>query len=176
MMNLLQRHLFVAIIISALFISSCSSKKEAVLEFSETDAYGQSIYEAVVARDFDAYLSLCVNPDDVGLNGKPLMPSYKKEKWIDHNKTRFDALLSSIEREGGVDTLQWVRPGQPLGYLKEQNEFVGNIYVEVTIGKEAKKMVLEIEATQEAQGRGRLLTPDSGVILKSWEYYKANVL
>ncbi len=178
MMYPLFRLLFVAVVISTLALGGCSSKKEAAkettLDFAKTDAFAQQVFDTIVARDFDDYLRLCVNPDDIGLDGTPLMRDYDKEKWRDHNSHRFDALLASIEREG--EKLQWVRPGQPLGYLKEQNEFVGNIYIEVAVGQEAKKMVLEIGATQEAQDRGRLLMSNSGVILKTWEYYQANVL
>lgn len=173
------RFLFVAVVVSTLALGGCSSKKDAAketLDFSKTDAYAQQVFDTIVAGDFDAYLSRCLNPDDVGLDGQPLMRDYDKGKWPDNNRLRFDALLASIEREGGLETLRWVKPGQPLGYLKNQNEFVGNIYIEVTIGQEAKQMVLEIGSTLEAQDRGRLLMPDSGVVLKTWEYYKANVL
>ena len=176
-MNRLSRNIlgmtFLGLILA---VGGCSSKAKTALDFAKTDAYAQQMFEAIAGKDFDAYISLSIGPDDVGSDGQPLMPAYRKESWRERHQRRFEALLAALEREGGVDTLQWVRPGQPLGYLKDKNEFVGNIYVEVTVGAEPKKMVLEIGPTQEVQGRGRLLTPDSAVSLKSWDYYEANVL
>ncbi|HLG22547.1 MAG TPA: hypothetical protein VI382_07005 [Candidatus Manganitrophaceae bacterium] len=157
-------------------VGCSSSKAKTTLDFAKTDAYARQMFDAIAAKDLDAYIDLSVGPDDLGADGQPLMAAHRKESWRDRHQRQFEALLRNIEREGGVETLQWAQPGQPLGYLKDQNEFVGNIYVEVTVGAEPKKMVLEIGSTQEAQGRGRLLTPDSDVFLKPWTYYEVNVL
>lgn len=153
----------------------CSSKTQgaAVLDDAKTDEYARRVFDAIAARDLDAYLDLTVKPDDLDLQGRPLMNSATAQ---DHQRRRFELLISSIEKEGGLHTLEWVKPGQAMGYLKEQSEFVGNIYIEVTVGSEPKKMVLEIAPTQESQHRGRVLTGDAGVLLKTWEYYQANVL
>lgn len=153
----------------------CSSKTQgaAVLDYAKTDDYARRMFDAITARDLNTYLDLTVKPDDLDLQGQPLMNSATAQ---DHQRRRFELLISSIEKEGGLSTLQWVRPGQALGYLKAQSEFVGNIYIEVTVGADAKKMVLEIGPTQEAQHRGRVLTGSSGVLLKTWEYYEVNIL
>jgi hypothetical protein len=150
------------------------------LDYKKTDAFTRQIYDAIVEKDFDAYLALCVTPEDIGFHGKPLMPSNTQEAngvtWQDRHQQRFDALLAALEEKGGAETLKWARPGQALGYLKDESEFVGNLYIEVTLGDELQKMVLEIGASQEAKPRGRLLLADAGVTLKTWEYYQANAL
>ncbi|TAK05521.1 MAG: hypothetical protein EPO39_10680 [Candidatus Manganitrophaceae bacterium] len=158
-----------------LFTAGCAPQKQsaAVLDYAKTDDYARRMFDAIAARDLNAYLDLTVKADDLDLKGQPLMNGVTaREK----QKGRFEALISSIEKEGGLGTLQWVKPGQAMGYLKERSEFVGNIYIEVTVGSDAKKRVLEIGPTQEAQHRGRVLTGDAGVQLKTWDYYKANVL
>jgi hypothetical protein len=161
-------------------LSGCTDQKSATLDYKKTDAFARQIYDTIVKEDFDAYLALCASPEDMGSHGKPLMPANKKETagitWQDRHQQRFDALLAALEEKGGVATWKWVRPGQALGYLKDESEFVGNLYIEVTLGDEPQKMVLEIGASQEAKTRGRLLMADAGVTLKTWEYYQANVL
>jgi hypothetical protein len=161
-------------------LSGCTDQKSTTLNYEKTDAFARQMYDAIVEEDFDAYLALCASPEDMGSHGKPLMPSSKKETagvtWQDRHQQRFDAVLAAIEEKGGVATLKWVRPGQALGYLKGESEFVGNLYLEVTLGNELQKMVLEIGASQEAESRGRRLLADAGVALKTWEYYQANVL
>lgn len=156
-------------------VVGCSSKTQgaAVLDYAKTDDYARRVFDAIAVRDLNAYLDLTVKPDDLDLQGQPLMNSATAQ---DQQRRRFEMLISSIEKEGGLNTLQWVKPGQAMGYLKERSEFVGNIYIEITVGADAKKMVLEIGPTQETQHRGRVLTGDAGVQLKTWEYYKTNVL
>lgn len=165
---------------SAVGSFGCAEKKSATLDYKKTDAFARQIYDAIVEEDFDAYLALCASPEDMDAHSEPLMPPSKQETagvtWRDRHQRRFDALLAAMKEGGGVETLQWVRPGQALGYLKDKSEFVGNLYIEVTLGDESKKMVLEIGSSQEASSRGRLLLGDSSVALKSWEYYQANVL
>jgi hypothetical protein len=156
-------------------VVGCSSKTQgaAVLDYAKTDDYARRMFDAIATRDLNAYLDLTVKPDDLDLQGRPLMNSASVQE---RQRRRFEVLISSIEKEGGLHTLQWVKPGQAMGYLKEQSEFVGNIYIEVTVGADAKRMVLEIAPTQETQHRGRVLTGDAGVQLKTWEYYQTNVL
>jgi hypothetical protein len=174
--------IFVLTLISFSFtgLSGCIDQKSTTLDYKKTDVFARRIYDAIVEEDFDAYLALCTSPEDMGAHGKPLMPAGKKETagvaWQDRHRRHFDALLAAIEEKGGVETLTWVRPGQALGYWKDESEFVGNLYIEVTLGDEPQKMVLEIGASQEAKARGRLLLSDANVALKTWEYYQANVL
>jgi hypothetical protein len=115
-------------------LSGCTDQKSATLDYKKTDAFARQIYDAVVAEDFDAYLALCVSPEDMGAQGKPLMPPSKKETagvtWQDRHRRHFDAVLAAIGEKGGVETLKWERPGQALGYLKDESEFVGNLYSE----------------------------------------------
>ena len=173
---------FAVMLISFLFIglSGCTDQKSTTLDYKKTDVFARQIYDAIGKGDFDAYLALCANPEDMGSHGKPLMPASKKETagmtWQDRHERRFKALLAAIEEQGGLATLKWTRPGQALGYMKDESEFVGNLYIEVTLGDEAQKMVLEIGASQEASPRGRLLLADEGVTLKTWKYYQTNVL
>ena len=160
-------------------VAGCSSKTQgsaAVLDYAKTDDYARRMFDAVAARDLDAYLALVVQPDDRGLKNEPLMDPSDGPAWRDREQRRFESLVSSIEKAGGLGTLQWVKAGQAMGYLKERSEFVGNLYIEVSVGPDAQKMVLEIGPTQEAQHRGRLLNSSAGVQLKTWDYYKANVL
>jgi hypothetical protein len=159
-------------------LGGCSSEDTATRFYEETDPFVRQVFDAVVARDLDAYLALCVQPDDVGVDGNPLMTRQERGglSWRAYYETHFQRLLSEIEQVGGVETLQWVGPGPALGYMSEENEFVSNLYAEVTVGPNAMRMVLEIGPTFRSEGRGRLIDEDSAVYLKTWEYYEANVL
>lgn len=168
--------IFLWMIMISFVLTGCAAKKKTQLDYAPIDAFARQVFDTISQQNLDGYLALAVAPEDVDAEGKPLMSGPKTEAWKERHERSFKALLGEIEREGGTATLQWVKPGQAMGYLKSRAEFLGNIYIEVTVGASNKQMVLEIGATQEAKNRGRLLTADSGVHLKTWEYYKVNVL
>jgi hypothetical protein len=149
------------------------SPEELTLSLEETDAFIHNVFETIQAEDFDAYLEHCVQPDDVGVNGESLMRSHEGRDggWRDAHKRRFERLIQTIGKAGGVDTLAWKRPGQVQGYFHDENEFVGNMYLEVMVGMADTPMALEFGATYKSE-RGRLLGADSGVRLLTWKQYQ----
>lgn len=151
----------------------CSSDEEHTLSFEETDAFMKNVFNTIIDEDFDAYLDYCVKPDDIGVNGEALMKSYEVQDgaWRKNYKRRFKNLIDKIDKTGGTRYLTWKRPGQVQGYFHDENEFVGNMYVEVTAGKDNSPMALEFGSTYKSK-RGRLIGTDSGVQLLDWQQYQ----
>ena len=169
---------FIGAFVLLVTLVGCSSPKEQTLSLDETNAFMRDVFNTIVASDFDTYLKYCVHPDDVGsTNGKALMASYKAKdgEWRKYHKLRFDNLMDSIKKAGGVLNLSWKRPGQVQGYFPAENEFVGNMYLEVTTGRNATPMALEFGGTFKSP-RGRLLDTDSDVRLLTWEQYKRELM
>jgi len=174
--NEVKNNFYVVTVIITLFtFAGCSSEDRSTLSYEETDPFVRKVFDAILYEDFDAYIRLCVQPGEIGVSGMALMPE-SNSKWQQAHKGRFELLISAIKNAGGLSTMDWVRPGQALGYLMDESEFVGNLYAEITLGSKAEKMVLEIEATYNTKARGRLLGEGSDVLLKTWDYYKVNVL
>lgn len=169
-------------VLSALMLTlllGCTEKKT-TLDYAIVDQFAVHVFNAIKLKDFDAYLDLSINPEDLSTTGKPLMEERDINRdgmsWKARHRRRFDMLLRDIEKAGGVSTLDWVKPGVAIGYMMEESGFLGNSYIVVTLNDDDKKMVLEIEATQETKGRGRRLMADSDVVLKPWRYYEVNIL
>jgi len=165
------------LLVTLIGCSSPEGTEEQTLSLQETDAFMRDVFNTIVAKDFDTYLKYCIHPDDMGTNGKALMASYKAKdgEWQKYHKARFNNLMDNINKSGGVSSLAWKRPGQVQGYFPDENEFVGNMYLEVTTGKNATPMALEFGATFKSR-RGRLLDSDSGVRLLTMEQYKRELM
>jgi len=139
------------------------------------EAFARRVFITVARKNLNAFIKLCVQPEDVFRNNKAIM--YKSDigsgkfTWKNQYEQRFEMLLKKIKDAGGIQTFKWVRVAKIAGLLDDETGFVGNMWVVVKIG--GKQQILEIGATYMSKNRGRVLS-GGDVNLISVSYYNKN--
>ncbi len=140
--------------------------------------FAQKYFDAIKNDDTQAFSMLWATLEDMGQKtGQPLVTWNEQQqgvKWSDYILSRYRHVAGKLTDAGPLSSMKFTKVGKVFISLPDKNDFIGKIYVELTIGSDATSMALEITSTQISQ-RGRVLT-DGSVTVLPWILYQTNIL
>ena len=145
--------------------------QDTVDKTAEFTAFTKTVFHAVKAQDFEAFYSLCVQIEDVRLDGDFLIePRYRDSyDWRKLRRENFDKMLKRIETRGGIDSLQWIGFDKAIGINMVDSEFVGNMYIRIQIA--GVDHIIEIGVSRMSKNRGRVITDLAPLQLMDTSYH-----